>query len=409
MKFRYVAVDAVGKKVKGVIEAENENNAVYFIHKQDLTPVSVKPYKEKAANFWEMEIMEPDVHKLKMKKKDIMRFADKMSIMLKAGVKLSMAMEVIITSETNHRYRKIFKAVTEDLYAGSSLAESMRKFSAFPEVVVNMVASGEKNGKLDWAFSRIAEMFEKEIALSGKLSAAFTYPLFLVFLMIALFVVMTTYVLPRFSNMYETFDSELPGITQAMINVSDFLIKYGLFIALFIAVAVIVTVVLVKAMPAFRRQLSKLNLHVPVVGRLLVVSNSSSFARIASALIESGVEIVDAMKISATVIKNYHMHQSVVECLDDVRLGAPLHSAFAKLKIFEPLFVSMVEIGEQSSMLDETFGKMADLYEAESNDATRKLTAVIEPVMTMLIGLMIALLVISIILPMFNMYGTILG
>jgi type IV pilus assembly protein PilC len=167
--------------------------------------------------------------------------------------------------------------------------------------------------------------------------------------------------------------------------------------------------VLVKAMPAFRRQLSKLNLYVPVVGRLLVVSNSSSFARIASALIESGVEIVDAMKISATVIKNYHMHQSVVECLDDVRLGAPLHSAFAKLKIFEPLFVSMVEIGEQSSMLDETFGKMADLYEAESNDATRKLTAVIEPVMTMLIGLMIALLVISIILPMFNMYGTILG
>ncbi len=409
MKFRYVAVDAVGKKVKGVIEADNENNAVYYIHKQDLTPVSVKPYKEKAANFWEIEIMEPDVHKLKMKKKDVMRFADKMAIMLKAGVKLSMAMEVIIASETNHRYRKIFKAVTEDLYAGSSLAESMKKFTAFPEVVVNMVASGEKNGKLDWAFSRIAEMFEKEIALSGKLSAAFTYPLFLVFLMIALFVVMTTFVLPRFSNMYETFDSELPALTQAMINVSDFLIKYGLFIALFIAVVTILIFVLVKSVPDFRRQLSKFNVHIPIVGRLLVVSNSSSFARIAAALIESGVEIVEAVRISATVIKNYHMRQSVIESLDDVRLGAPLHVAFSKLRIFEPLFNSMVEIGEQSSMLDETFAKMADLYEAESNEATRKLTSVIEPVMTMLIGLMIALLVVSIILPMFNMYGTILG
>ena len=131
--------------------------------------------------------MEPEVHKLKVKKKDLMQFADKMPIMLRAGVSLSMAMDVMVTSEKNRRNKKIYRAILTDLYGGASLADSMRTFAAFPDVVVNMVASGEKTGKLDWAFSRIAELYEKELAMSGKVSSAFTYPLFLVFLMIALF------------------------------------------------------------------------------------------------------------------------------------------------------------------------------------------------------------------------------
>ncbi len=138
MKYRYVAFDPDGKKIKGVIDAENETAAIYHIRNQDLSPVSVTPYKEKAESFWEIEIMEPDVHKLKMKKKHLMQFADKMSIMLRAGVTLSMAMDVIVSSEKNRRYKKIYRAILTDLYGGASLADSMHTFAAFPEVVVNM-------------------------------------------------------------------------------------------------------------------------------------------------------------------------------------------------------------------------------------------------------------------------------
>jgi len=409
MKFQYTAVDPRGKKVKGVIDAASEENAIYHIRKQDLSPVSVKPYKEKANSFWEIEIMEPEVHQLKMKKKDLMQFADKMAIMLRAGVKMSMAMDVLIASEKNRRYKKIYRAILNDLYGGASLADSMRSFKAFPDVVTNMVASGEKNGNLDWAFSRIAETYEKEIALNGKISSAFTYPIFLIVLMIALFVVMSVVVLPRFANMYDTFDAELPGITKFMMNMSNFLINYGLILLAVILLVVAVFVMLLKTNKAFAASMAQLKLQIPVYGRLVMVSNTSSFSRITSALLASGIEVVESVRVGTTVVKNAYIRHKTEKCLEQVALGATLHSALGSLGIFEPLFISMVQIGEEASMLPDTFGKMADLYEEESNEATRKFTSVLEPTLTLCIGLGIAVMVVSIILPMFNMYSAILG
>lgn len=408
MKFQYVAVDNDGKKIKGVLEAENETAVIYQIRNENLSPISVSPYKEKAEHFWEIEIMEPDVHKLKMKKKDIMQFADKMSIMLRAGVTLAMALDVIIKSEKNRRYKKIYRTILTDLYGGLSLADSMRTFAAFPDVVVNMVASGEKTGKLDWAFARIAELYEKEIALSGKVSSAFAYPIFLIVLMVALFIVMTVFVLPRFSGMYDTFDAELPGITQFMMNLSDFMIHYGWLLLIGIALIVGVLIVLFKLNPTISQKLSKTFLGIPVVGRLTLVRSTSNFSRITAALLQAGVEVVEAVRIAATVIKNTYVRTSVSASLESVAQGSKLHTALFKLNIFEPLFTSMVEIGEESSMLPDTFQKMADLYEEESNETARKLTSILEPLLTLLIGLLIAIMVIAIILPMFNMYSAIL-
>lgn len=409
MKYTYTAIDADGKKIKGIVEAENETGAIYHIRNQDLSPVYVAPYKEKAKNFWEIEIMEPEVHKLKMKKKDIMQFADKMSIMLKAGVTLSMAMDVMVNSEKDRRYKKIYRAILTDLYGGASLADSMRTFDAFPDVVVNMVASGEKTGKLDWAFSRIAVLFEKELALNGKISAAFSYPLFLIGLAVVLFVVMTTVVLPKFTSMYDKFDAELPAITQFMMDMSAFMKGYGLIILAILLVIAGAIFLLLKKNQNFKSEMARIALKIPVFGRLTSVTNTCSFSQVSAALLQAGVEVVDAMYVSASVIKNSYMSKKVEGSLESVAQGSKLHTALQKLNLFEPLFISMVQIGEEASMLPDTFQKMADLYEAESSDATRKLTSVLEPVLTMSIGLLIAIMVVSIIMPMFNMYAVILA
>lgn len=409
MKYTYTAIDTDGKKIKGIVEAENETGAIYHIRNQDLSPVYVAPYKEKAKNFWEIEIMEPEVHKLKMKKKDIMQFADKMSIMLKAGVTLSMAMDVMVNSEKDRRYKKIYRAILTDLYGGASLADSMRTFDAFPDVVVNMVASGEKTGKLDWAFSRIAVLFEKELALNGKISAAFSYPLFLIGLAVVLFVVMTTVVLPKFTSMYDNFDAELPAITQFMMDMSAFMKGYGLIILAILLVIAGAIFLLLKKNQNFKSEMARIALKIPVFGRLTSVTNTCSFSQVSAALLQAGVEVVDAMYVSASVIKNSYMSKKVEGSLESVAQGSKLHTALQKLNLFEPLFISMVQIGEEASMLPDTFQKMADLYEAESSDATRKLTSVLEPVLTMSIGLLIAIMVVSIIMPMFNMYAVILA
>lgn len=409
MKMEYVAVDAEGKKVKGVIEAESESNAIYYIRSQDLSPLVIRPYKEKAAHFWEIEIMEPDVHKLKMKKKDMVRFSEKMAIMLKAGVSLSMAMDVLIASEKNRRYRKIYKTILMDLYGGLSLADSMRTFDAFPEMIVNMVASGEKNGKLDWSFTRIAEMYEKEMALNGKILSAFSYPAFLAVLLVALFVVMTVVVLPKFSTMYQNFDAELPAITQFLLDVSNFLRAYGIYILGALIVVGLLLFILLKSSKGFGRAFSRMALKLPAYGRLTVVGNTSSFSRVAAALLQSGVEVVESVKVAATVVKNKYIRSSVERALGEVEQGSTINLALSKLHIFDTLFISMLQIGEESSMLPETFQKMADMYEQDSNEASKKLTALLEPIMTLAIGLMIALMVVAIILPMFNMYTVILG
>lgn len=409
MKYSYVAFDPDGKKVKGVIDAENETAAIYHIRNQDLSPVSVAPYKEKAGSWKEIEIMEPDVHNLKMKKKDLMQFADKMSIMLRAGVTLSMAMDVIVNSEKNRRYKKIYRAILTDLYGGASLADSMRTFDAFPEVMVNMVTSGEQTGRLDWAFAKVSELYEKELSLSGKLSSAFAYPLFLIGLMIALFVVMTVVVLPKFSGMYETFGGELPGITKFVMSISTFLINYGWILIIVIGVLAAVFFALMKYSAKFKDSFAEFVLKIPVYGHLTMVSNTCSFSQIASALLQAGVEVVEAVRVAASVIKNKHIAVAVEGAMENVAQGSKLATALQKLNIFEPLFISMIQIGEEASMLPDTFQKMADLYEAESADATRKLTSILEPTLTLAIGLMIALLVVSIILPMFNMYSVILG
>ena len=263
MKYSYVAIDPDGKKVKGVLDAENESAAIYHIRNQDLSPVSVSPYKEKAGSWKEIEIMEPDVHDLKMKKKDLMQFADKMAIMLRAGVTLSMAMDVIVTSEKNRRYKKIYRAILTDLYGGASLADSMRTFKAFPEVMVNMVTSGEQTGRLDWAFAKVSELFEKELSLSGKLSSAFAYPLFLIGLMVVLFVVMTVVVLPKFSDMYDTFGGELPGITKFVMSISTFLINYGWILLIVLAVLAVVFFALMKYSPKFKDSFEEFVLKIP--------------------------------------------------------------------------------------------------------------------------------------------------
>ncbi len=409
MKFSYVAFDSDGKKIKGVVDAENESGAIYHIRNQDLSPVSVSPYKEKAEHFWEIEIMEPDVHKLKIKKKDLMQFADKMSIMLRAGVTLSMAMDVIVNSEKDRRYKKIYRAILTDLYGGASLADSMRTFDAFPEVMVNMVTSGEQTGKLDWAFAKVSELYEKELSLSGKLSSAFAYPLFLIGLAIVMFVVMTVVVLPKFEGMYDTFGGELPGITQFMMGISEFLINYGWILLILIALIAGAVYLLLKYSPKFADSVAQLVLKIPVYGHLTMVSNTCSFSQICAALLQAGVEVVESVRIAASVIKNKYISASVEGAMEDVSQGSKLFNALQKLNIFEPLFISMIQIGEEASMLPDTFQKMADLYEAESTDATRKLTSILEPCLTLGIGLMIAMMVVSIILPMFNMYTVILG
>ena len=409
MKYRYIAYDPSGRKTKGTVEAENESQAVYFVRCQDLSPALVKPQRETAPNIWQMEIMEPDVHNLKIGKKALFQFSEKMAIMLHAGVSLAMALDVIISGEKNHRYQKIFRAIRTDLYSGLTLSGSTRQFRAFPREFVSMISAGEGNGKLDWAFEQISQLYQSQLEYREKVTSAMAYPAFLLLLWAAMFVGMTAFVLPRFSDMYDRFNAQLPALTRFMMDASVLLKEYGLLM-MFLAVVLLGAVVLLMAKNhSLRMKAAALALKLPVFGRLSLVGNTSRLTQVSAALLHSGVEVVDTLQIAASVLTNPYLSGAVSLAADEISRGASLYAALQKRNVFEPLLLSMVHIAEESSMVPETFAKLAALYRKESIHSLRKATAVLEPVLTLIVGLVIAVMVLAVVMPMFRMYGTILG
>lgn len=409
MRYRYIAYDSSGRKVKGIIDAESESQAVYDIRCQELSPALVKPQKEKAASIWQLEIMEPDVHDLRIGKKALFQFAEKMGIMLHAGVSLAMALDAIVSAEKNRRHQKVFRAVQEDLYAGTSLSDSIRQFKAFPREFVNMLSAAEGNGKLDWAFAQTAQLYQNQLEYREKVITAMAYPAFLLILWAAMFVGMTTFVLPRFSDMYARFDAQLPALTRFMLGVSDVFKTYELLIVVLVAVLIGAFLLLRARNHSFRAHVSALALRVPVLGRLSLLGNISRFTQVTAALLHSGVEVVDALQIAAAVLTNPYLSGFVSSAADEISRGARIGDALQKSRAFDPLLLSMIHIAEQASMVPETFSKLAELYRKESITSLRRATAILEPVLTLIVGLVIAVMVLAVVLPMFRMYGTILG
>lgn len=409
MKYRYIAYDSSGRKVRGVVEAEKESQAVYYIRCQDLSPALVRPQKEKAASIWQMEIMEPDVHDLRIGKKNLVQFAEKMAIMLHAGVSLSMALDVIISGEKKGRHQKVFRAVQADLYAGTSLSDSIRQFKAFPPEFGNMLSAGEENGKLDWAFEQTAQLYQTQLEYREKVMTAMAYPVFLLVLCAVMFVGMTTFVLPRFSDMYARFDAQLPALTLFMLDISEGVKAHGPVILILFAVWIGAVILLLMKSRRFREKSAAISLNIPVLGHLSRLGNTSRFTQVMAALLHSGVEVVDALQISAAVLTNPYFSRVVSSAADEISRGARIHDALQKGGVFDPLFLSMIRIAEEASMMPETFGKLAGLYRTESINALRKATAILEPGLTLIVGLVIAVMVLTVVLPMFRMYGTILG
>lgn len=359
--------------------------------------------------FWEMEIGTSDIHKAKIPKKKLLAMMHQMGIMMKAGVSLSMAMGVLIDGEKNKKVKKILNEINDDLYTGTPISAAMMKFRAFPEITVNIVQSGEANGRLDTAFERCAVILEKEIALSAKIKGAMGYPIFLLFLTLLLLIIMNVAVLPNFAMVFSQFNAPLPTLTVIVMSFSKFITSEWYFILLTIVLLVTAFIVLKKKNDTFSTAMDRVALKLPGVGSLMRQSYIARFCRIMSSLVEAGVDIVRALEISRDVIPNRFFKNQLSQVVADVKVGSSINASAAKFPIFDSLLISMLQVGEESGMLFETLEKMASLYEEQTDEATKRLTSMLEPTMTIIIAVIVGTVVISIVLPMFGMYNVVAG
>ncbi len=408
MKYKYVAMNVRNQKKEGAIEADSQSQAVSMLREKGLIVQDIKEAagSDAPTSIWQMDLS-GDVHNKKLKKKALLMLFNQLGMMMKAGINLSLAMQIMIDSEKDQAIKKILREINENLYNGFTLSQSMRNFAGFPGVYISIIEAGEANGRLDSAFQQCALICKKDMALSGKLRSAFTYPIFLIVLVIALIIILCGFVLPTFKDTYGSFGAELPGLTLAVMAFSDVLIGYWWLILIIVAVIAFAFITLKKNNADFQMFVAKIALRIPLIGPIIRQSSLARFSRIMSTLTDAGIPIHKAMGLAHDAVTNVYVREQIQAVIDDVQIGITINEAMSKHPVFDPILVSMVRVGEESGMLGDSLYKMAELFEEQSDDSTQKLTDAMTPIMTVVIGVVVGTVVVSMILPMFGIYGVI--
>lgn len=410
-KYFYVAVNEKNRKYKNEMVAESAEEVRKNLRARNLNPLSVveASKKEEEKSIWEMEIGgNKDVHALRLSKSKMLIFFHQMALMMRSGISLSVAMEVMIDSEKDKKMRSILRDISVNLYNGLTLSRAMGMFKTFPILYINIIQAGEANGKLDDSFEQCSRLLKKEIKLAGKIRSAMMYPLFLLALTIALIIVMSIVVLPSFKDLFLSFGSDLPGSTKLLMGFSDFLVKRGWILVIAIVVLCITFVVLHKKNYTFAMWCANLAIKVPIIGEVIRLTNVARFANMMATLTESGVNILDSLTLARDVIGNLYMRDCLSQVIEDVKIGTPINVSMNRYKdVFDSLFSSMVRVGEESGQLADSLIKIADMYEEKANDATQAMTDAMTPAMTVIIAVIVGFVVISIVQAMFGMYAVI--
>ena len=419
MNYKYRTIDSSGKKQSGNITASDKASAISTLKSRGLTPLALDETKGRPSSgisrdvsekksLLTMEIMEKDIHKIKLKSKKVLGILNQFALMTKAGVPLTTCLQVLSNQERDRQIRKILFVMQEDLLSGRSLSDSMSSFQAFNDVTVSIISAGEVNGKIDEAFRRAAGILERETALTEKVRSAMSYPLFLLALTFVVVIILNLVVLPTFSNMFIQFGQELPVLTQIVMGSSDLFLRYWYVLAFIVVAGVVSYTYGRKNSRDFRKNTDHLVLKLPIIGAILYKLYISRFSRVMASLAGAGVEIIYALTVAERVIPNAYMRHFFNQVLEDVKVGITISESMRRYPIFDSLFVSMVNVGEESGELHDVLDKIAELYETQTEERTKLLTSLIEPAMTVIISLVVGTVVISVVLPMFGEYGLML-
>lgn len=412
MEFSYVAVNEKNRKYRNRMTANTKEEVKQKLEQRGLIAISIDEVKKGSQEdipIWQRDLGgSKDVHTLKISNKRLLTFMHQMALMIRSGISLSVAMAVMCDTEKDKNMLRILQEITANLYNGITLSQSLSSFKTFPTVYVNIIQTGEANGRLDEAFDKCVSLLKKEITLKNKIKGAMIYPIFLLILTIALIIVMSIVVLPAFKDLFESFGSELPIMTQITMGISDVLLHYGWLVVLIIVAIVVTLRILYKKNYTFCMWWSTFQLKIPIIGEVLRLNQLTRFANMMATLTSSGVNILYSLELSRDVVGNKFMSDCLNQVIEDVRIGTPINISLSRYpKAFDPLFVSMIRVGEESGMLSDSLNKMADMYDEQATDATQRMTDAMTPAMTIIIAGIVGFVVISIVQAMFGMYSVI--
>jgi type IV pilus assembly protein PilC len=379
---------------KGEMEATTRDGAVATLRQQHIVVTTIKA-KPKALTL-------PGSGG-KVSEKELVLFTRQFSTMIDAGLPLVQCLDILGKQADNKVFSKIIIEVKKDVEGGSTFAEALRKYpKIFDDLYVNLVQAGEIGGVLDTTFARLAGYIEKARSLKGKVKSAMIYPSAILFVAISVVIFLMIFVIPVFAEMFQDFGGTLPWPTQFVIGLSNFIKSYILF-----AIPVLIAGVFVfkqyNRTESGQRVVDRNLLRVPVLGVVLQKAAIARFARTLSTLLGSGVPIIDSLDITARTAGNKVLEEAVLASISSVKEGQTLATPLAKYWVFPPMVVQMVEIGDVTGELDTLLSKIADFYEEEVDRAVEALTAMLEPMMMVFLGVVLGFIIVAMYLPIFKM------
>lgn len=394
--FNYTAINRNGKRVRSSLDASSIETAKSSLRGAGYTILDIK---EQTTLNRDIEI--PFLGKPKAK--DMAVFCRQFVSILRAGVSVASVLSMLGQQTGNKKLRAAIREMQADVEKGESLATSMRRHpKIFPAILVNMVAAGESSGNLEESFRQMELYFDRSKRTKSKVTSAMIYPCVLIVVMIVVLIVMMTKIIPNFLKTFEEMDAELPKLTQGVMAVCEWFESWW-WVPLLVLVALIVGGILFHRTNKGKHFFGWLARKTPVVGNLTVKTACATFCRTMEVLIGSGLTLTDSMDLAASNMGNIYYLEAIRDARGMVAEGTPLRESLVRTGIFPPMVSNLVGVGEETGDLQSMMGKVADYYDEEVDEATKKLLNLMEPAIIIFMAVFVVIIVLAIYLPMINM------
>jgi len=386
--------DKRGTKMKGEQAAKSPNLLRAELRKQGITPTSVKPKPKPLFGSAGQRISA----------KDIAVFSRQIATMLKSGVPIVTAMEIISGGQKNPKMRNLVNSIRADIESGSSLSEALGKHPVqFDELFRNLVKAGESAGVLDTVLETIATYKENIETLKGKIKKALFYPAMVIAAALLVSGILLVFVVPQFEEVFKNFGAELPAFTKLVIGFSRFMVSWWWAILAAVVATGTLFIMAKKRSIAFSHFLDRIILRTPVIGQIMHNAALARFSRTLAVTFSAGVPLVEALDTVAGATGNTVYEKAVLRVRDDVAVGYQVNMAMKQTNLFPHMVVQMTAIGEEAGALDTMLYKVAEYYEQEVNNAVDALASLIEPLIVVVLGVIVGSMVIAMYLPIFKL------
>lgn len=391
--FRYISKDAAGKIISGKIKANNKEQAGAQLKAKGLTPVSFEKLK---GGFFAGLLGDPKPH---IKSEALGIFTRQLSTMISAGIPLLESLEILTEQADDPGFKLAMQKVVEKLRSGSDMSEALSDYpKVFTRIYISMIKAGEASGQLDTVLTRLAEFMESTEKLKREIKAAMTYPVVSLVMILGIASALLIFIVPKFKTIFTQLKVPLPAITKGLLALSDN-IRDMWFVWIGVIIAIFVSFSLWKKSNSGEKMWHRILLKLPIFGQLFVKVAISRFSKTFSTLIQSGVPILGALEIVAATSGNRIIEDAVLKARENVRKGETLGEPLGASKVFPPMVTRMISIGEKSGALEQLLEKISEFYDQQVEATVEGLTALIEPVMIGLMGVVVGGMVLAIFMP----------